>query len=1001
MKSRLRSALSSLPVLVLAGPALAAGAPSALVPSAVVVERSEAQITDDIAFAKGLAKEWGFVDLAGEVIKEIEREGVKAETAERLGVVKCEIYAQGAIAERDRARRNELFEQALAAYESFLEDNPRSAAAPEAQSGFIRMSTAFARSLEISLEEALGEEAEALASRRMEVLLAANELTGNLVSDLEGEYDAADPKPEALKRELINVMMQQAQINLQIGKASDEGTYSFNTGRKILEDVVFLAGEGSPGALRAYDMIGQVFGAEQQWDMSAIYFEAVIEQALPSDPDAWKTMVKDLELGESDKAQRWLFLELSTGGLVEAHLSNGDVEIAAKYALHLYNTQRREGFSYSTQLGYPSLLAAARVLLDAGGVVGGKLNEGAGSWYPSEQDARDAKHSRRNIITTADLALRIAQQVVDENQGNVLRIHGQKLIADVTSRPGVEVDPSVLYEAAEGKYNAATRGGKDAEVENQMAIEAFKLVLAALENKDQAARIELGPKTFFRMGRAYQRLDRHFEAAMAFREGCTTWRGDPQHDSFNATGFYKSMQELTRSAPGDSLLKNLYQQAEDIAAELSNQDQDQILFDQGERLRRKKDFEAAISKYEQVKNSAIDYEKAFVYIGVCRYRMGEREAGYKHLLDYVENVNDPARFPSVSGAKEAKRRDALATANFYRCLHEYSIKDYSAVIEHSATYHEDFDDQKSMAPWVMNMVGDSYSKTGKMDEAKAMLAGLTTLWPDSPWLAKLSVTIYKDFAAQRAQQEKGSEEYDRLTLEMATLMETGNATASKVSFENLRAESRLWEELGDWNKAVPVLEKLVEKFGDSPDHAKVMFSHVRPDLAHGYLEQQRVAEAHAILTELVTSIEGKPSKRTLLNYTRSVTGWVTGNASEITEVPGAGQTPEAFQDACDKLNAIANSVDEKWACAWYDYKFQLAYGYYKWATAEGGPKDSRYKDTAKKQLNALVQPLGNDFKGKDGVDGVGKVCDDNPELAERLGNDVLRRRLVWLWGKVR
>jgi len=374
MKSRLRSVLSSLPVLVLAGPALAAGAPSALVPSTVVFEKSEAQITDDIAFAKGLAKEWGFVDLAGEVIKEIEREGVKAETAERLGVVKCEIYAQGAIAERDRARRNELFEQALAAYESFLKDNPRSAAAPEAQSGFIRMSTAFARSLEISLEEALGEEAEALASRRMEVLLAANELTGNLVSDLEGEYDAADPKPEALKRELINVMMQQAQINLQIGKASDEGTASFNWARKILEDVVFLAGEGSPGALRAYDMIGQVYGAEQQWDMSAIYFEAVIEQALPSDPDAWKAMVKDLELSETDKSQRWLFLELSTGGLVEAHLSNGDVEVATKYALHLYNTQRREGFSYSTQLGYPSLLAAARVLLDAGGVVGGKLN---------------------------------------------------------------------------------------------------------------------------------------------------------------------------------------------------------------------------------------------------------------------------------------------------------------------------------------------------------------------------------------------------------------------------------------------------------------------------------------------------------------------------------------------------------------------------------------------------------------------------------------------------
>ena len=222
MKSRCSLVLSRfLPLTVigcLAG-TVAIAAPSSMAP----LDKSEAQISDDIAFAKGLAKGWGFVDLAGQVIKEIESEGVSAETAERLGVVKCEIYAQGAISERDRERRNELFEQALLAYEDFLKENPNSPSAPEARSGYITMSSAFARSLQISMEEAIGEQAEALSSRRMEVLLAANERTRTLIEELAGN----DEESEAQKRERLNVMMMRAQLNLEIGRSSDDGTFSF------------------------------------------------------------------------------------------------------------------------------------------------------------------------------------------------------------------------------------------------------------------------------------------------------------------------------------------------------------------------------------------------------------------------------------------------------------------------------------------------------------------------------------------------------------------------------------------------------------------------------------------------------------------------------------------------------------------------------------------------------------------------------------------------------
>ncbi len=102
-------------LLCLAGPLGAVG----------LAQQGEAEVQDDIEFAKGLAREWGFVDLASEVIREIERGGVSARTGELLGVVKCDIYAQAALAERDRERRNELFEFAMAAYEDFPQGKPQ------------------------------------------------------------------------------------------------------------------------------------------------------------------------------------------------------------------------------------------------------------------------------------------------------------------------------------------------------------------------------------------------------------------------------------------------------------------------------------------------------------------------------------------------------------------------------------------------------------------------------------------------------------------------------------------------------------------------------------------------------------------------------------------------------------------------------------------------------------------------------------------------------------
>ncbi len=989
--------LRALPcALVLASPGLA--------------QKSDAQIQDDIAFAKGLAKDWGFVELATEVIEGIERDGVTSAQQERLGVTRCEIFEVGALNERDRVRRNELFAQALDAFSRFITENPTSSSIPDAQAGFVRLSSTFARSLEISMEDAVGDEVAALREQRIAVLTNAVSKTGELISEVKA-IGSAD-RSEEQKRKLYELMLNRGRMLLDIGRTQEDGTFSFEQANQVLEELVFTVGEGTPPALRAYDLIGQVYAAQEDWMAARDFFQAVVEQAIPSDEAEWKTMIDDLDLGPGDKEKRWLFVELSTEGLCDALTAMGDTAGAGSYALHLYNTQKREGFSFSKQLGYPSLLSAARTLLDSGGWIGGTLAAGDSRWFANEEEAKQAVSSRRKRYPAADVALRIAQQVNSENRGNVLQVRAQKVIAEVIARSGAEVATDVLYEAAEGDYN---------ERNDVLALEGFRRVLRSLEGKDAAARTEFGPKTFWRMGRTYQRLDLQLEVALAFREGCTAWVGDPEYDSPNAQGFYKAMETVMRTSPGDQLIKGLYEQSENLAAQFVEASKDDILYTQGDKARRKKDWEAAIAKFAQVSPSGNSYEKALVWTSVSHFRNGDAEEAERLLTDYVERfVADPINDPGSSQVKLAKRTDALTTAGFYRgymatLQAQASAKADSVagvgdpalwqrVIDLVGEYYTRYPDQSSYTPWTMQMVLEANLSLGDIPAARSMYEHMVEDYLDSKRTGLAALMFYKALDARRAKASEAGDDAGATELlrEMARLLQLGNKVASTPNFGNLRAESKHWMELEDWETAAVLLERIHSQFEGAADHAVDMAKYVRPDLSHALLELKRVDEALGILDALVTDEANLPAKRTLLDHARAISGWVEGTGNEIVEVPGAGTTPEEFQKAIDTVHAISRSGGvEKWACEWYGYKFQMAYTYLAWATAEGGPQDSRKRASAKGQLQPLVQELGSQFQGGDGVPGVDATCQDaDPELARALGGDALRSRMFWLWTKV-
>ena len=254
--------------------------------------------------------------------KQVQTRQAEAPSRTTSDLQHCGLLANAAKSERNWKRRNELFDGALKAYDEFLGENPLDEGVTRAQLEFIALSNLYAVALERSLLRCTNEEQEGLRKTHKDVLTVANDRARFLIDDLQNLYEA-EPNEE-LKQQVVEAMMRRGESNLRLGRSIETGIHYFSEARRVLETCVFFAGPETPVALRAYDMIGQTLSAEEQWGTASIYYQSVIDATIPTGLKAWDAIVKNLELSQADKEQRWLFVELATGGLVEALDAGGD-----------------------------------------------------------------------------------------------------------------------------------------------------------------------------------------------------------------------------------------------------------------------------------------------------------------------------------------------------------------------------------------------------------------------------------------------------------------------------------------------------------------------------------------------------------------------------------------------------------------------------------------------------------------------------------------------------
>ncbi|HIG87727.1 MAG TPA: hypothetical protein EYQ25_11845 [Planctomycetes bacterium] len=946
---------------------------------APVLSQSGGDVETEVRFAQGLATQWAFVDLADAVLANAEK-GASSKVADRLRATRCEVISAGALNERDPARRLELFEEALSCFESFLDEYGNSPYAGSAERALVEASAYYARAIEISLEEAAGEEAQTLRARQAEVLTGAVERTADLIATLESLSN--EERGERQTREMYELMLNRGSMLANIGRSDPSTTYFFDAALTAYEDLVFSAGEGTLYALRAYSGMGDVFAYQGLWSESADFYAAVVETTLPSDLAEWESVKKDFGLRAADVEVRFALMQIAIPGLLKAHTSANDSSEAVRYALHFLNTHAKEGVSTTAQ-GYEAMLEAARTFLAVGGWIGGNFANGSAKWYETEEEVKQAVRNKRLRQDATSLAMSLATRTADENQRNSLRTQAQKLISEISSRPGVAVSPELRVAAAEGEY----RSGNHPE-----ALVILKEVMANLDGSAENVRLELGPKVLNLLGLAYRAAERPLESAYAFREGWKRYRGgDPELDRKNAESYYAMIRQVSKAANSDTqILEHMLGEAEMWVSEAGSDREDVILWRRGEKAYDKRDWQGAKSAYGKIPEDSEHWEKGYVKAGVCLVRERKYAEGIERFDLYLDVVrNDPGRATEIPARLQA-RKAASMEAEFFRGLSHYQLKQYQQVITLLATFYEDYPEQAKLANWTLDMIMRSQLELGSRSEARAILEVMNQLYSEESRTSKAIISFYNQLSATL---EDSTDEEQRgvLLREMAELLSRTNPMGTP-NLTALKREAAHWRDLGEWAEAERVLLRVISVFGEDPKFKAEVTQFRLPDLGHALIKQKKVADAKAILTPLMMNEERNPTFQMLMDWSMAISGWVEfdGNAGRLIEIPGASGTAEEFDFLTKKLNTLSNSTKRftKWTdCEWYEVKFRFCFAYYAWSQM-----DARKLESFKTHVQSVSVGIEGDW------DSIDVFCeqDEDETVRTNLGSKQLSTWFRWL-----
>ena len=293
---------------------LAAGALSFSAP-VFAQSMSDKAVESEIEFARGLARDWTFVELAQGVLDGVAAKKPSDKMAGELALVRCELFAIGAGRVSDAKEANALYEKGYLAYTEYIDANKTASNRDDAEAGLVKLSIAYSSSIDTALEDAAGEEAEALSARKLELIEDAIVLNSTLVDEL-GDIKASERTPDQNLRRW-NLMLQKGDLYAQRTMLLKD-VMSQESAIEAYEQLAFDAGLASEYSLRADVGIGNVYMAQGDPEIALEYFMGMVDNVCPMDPAIREEKLTWSELPIEIKEKRFNYVELGMSGIQEA-----------------------------------------------------------------------------------------------------------------------------------------------------------------------------------------------------------------------------------------------------------------------------------------------------------------------------------------------------------------------------------------------------------------------------------------------------------------------------------------------------------------------------------------------------------------------------------------------------------------------------------------------------------------------------------------------------------
>lgn len=925
---------------------LALALASVAAPLATAAPRQDRVIDEQIEYARGLASSWQFIDLAEEILGDLEGASLTGSQREALALARSDVYVAGARTIGDDSQREGLFDQALDGYAAFVDSYPASIYIADARRSYVGAAMDYTTHMSDLVEEAAGDEQAALRRKIEERVSSVLSSASEMVVEL-GDMQGRTASQENL---YWTLQLDRGRLLLALGKAAKDGAGYLTLAEEEMGELAFFAPSESSFPQQAYMILGDVYLAQGRIEDAADTFAYIAEDLITQDRESWTELREYITLPQVQF--RWFYLQGVTPSLIEAQMQSGNSAEGANAGLHLLNIKNLENLD-TTIRGDLALVAAARALFDAGGVIGGTAGGANYRWFQTEEEAETAGFGARSIRPALELSLTLALDLAENDNGRVAA-RAKGLINDLIDSPGLSFGPDVLLQAAKGAYEAR---------DFRSALTGFRRVLDEVQSDPINAQL-YGAEVSYYMGECFRRQGRNIEAVMAYREGATTWVGNETYDGLNAQAAYSALSRWMKAGDSDSpvakaLQTEIARLVEDLGADSGN-----IYWDLAERLWKEaveapnetiaaRKFREAAAAYAQVPNDTAQYGAARSKIGVCFYRAGD--------LDEAATAFDEFETELANAEGDIRKQllAAFARVRYYQGEVAIDTSNWSRALEVFGSYVSDFPTQVEFHDVALAKAVHAAVELGQIERALDLFERLVDAYPDSPQTRNAAGRLFTPLWETYRTAEKGSAERNEVIPPLSRVVELRNKLSSSPSFDMLRIESRLWIELEQYERALETLDRINTAFADDEAYTEKLVTFVRPDLGVVYIQLDRLAEAHEILAPLVPDPLDKdaprPSSDVVRAYIKSVAGWMKGEPTEPDVMPGVGGDEE-LKKALQWAVKLSGTEQTKYVPAWYEARFLEL-----WTLYQLGKVDSQFKDSLRSILNVFKQENNNDF----------------------------------------